>query len=78
MKNKTAVKWLSEQLKPSIALQTKYIDEFIEYAKQLEKDQMLSFANYVLDNTECSFTGLPNVSKSLIDLYNDFYETQQQ
>jgi uncharacterized metal-binding protein len=41
MENKqTAVEWLSEQLKPSIALQTKYIDEFIEYAKQMEEKQI--------------------------------------
>lgn len=41
MENKqTAVDWLSKQLKPSITLQTKYIDEFIEYAKQLEEKQI--------------------------------------
>ncbi len=41
----TAVEWLAEQLKPSITLQTKYIDEYVEQAKQMDKEQKQEFYN---------------------------------
>ncbi len=41
----TAVEWLTEQLKPSITLQTKYIDEYVEQAKQMDKEQKQEFYN---------------------------------
>lgn len=47
MENKqTAVEWLAEYLKPSIALQTKYIDEYVKYAKQMEKEQIIDAATW--------------------------------
>lgn len=46
MNNKqTAIEWLAEQLKPSITLQTKYIDEYVEQAIQMDKEQKQEFYN---------------------------------
>jgi transketolase len=36
----TAVEWLAEQLYPAIKLNSKYIDEFIEQAKEMHKQEM--------------------------------------
>jgi hypothetical protein len=36
----TAVEWIVEQLAPSVSLQQKYIDELLEQAKAMEKDQI--------------------------------------
>ena len=38
----TAVEWLVEQLAPSVSLQQKYIDELLEQAKAMEKEQIKS------------------------------------
>lgn len=40
MSKQTAVEWLVEQLAPSVSLQQKYIDELLEQAKAMEKEQM--------------------------------------
>ena len=40
--NQTAVDWLVEQLYPSIALQSKYIEELKQRAKQKEKEQIIN------------------------------------
>jgi hypothetical protein len=37
----TAVEWLVEQLAPSVSLQQKYIDELLEQAKEMEKQQII-------------------------------------
>jgi len=37
----TAVEWLVEQLAPSVSLQQKYIDELLEQAKAMEKEQLI-------------------------------------
>jgi len=36
----TAVEWIVEQLAPSVSLQQKYIDELLEQAKAMEKEQI--------------------------------------
>ena len=41
MKQQTAVEWLVEQLAPSVSLQQKYIDELLEQAKAMEKEQII-------------------------------------
>ena len=40
MEKQTAVEWLVEQLTPAISLQQKYIDEYLEQAKVMEKEQI--------------------------------------
>ena len=42
--NRTAVEWLVEQLTPAITLQQKHIDEIKKQAKEMEKEQMIEFA----------------------------------
>ena len=37
----TAVEWLVEQLAPSVSLQQKYIDELLEQAKEIEREQII-------------------------------------
>jgi hypothetical protein len=41
MSKQTAVEWLVEQLAPSVSLQQKYIDELLEQAKAMEKEQII-------------------------------------
>jgi hypothetical protein len=41
----TAVEWLVEQLAPSVSLQQKYIDELLEQAKEMEKQQLIDCGN---------------------------------
>lgn len=39
-KKQSSVEWLVEQLKPAIALQEKYINEFLQQAKAMHKEEM--------------------------------------
>ena len=39
-KQQTAVEWLAEQLYPAIKLNSKYINELVEQAKEMEKEQI--------------------------------------
>jgi hypothetical protein len=48
----TAVEWLVEQLAPSVSLQQKYIDELLEQAKEMERQQFIDF------HIECMEKGL--------------------
>ena len=41
MTKQTAVEWFIEQLYPAIALNSNIIDEFVEQAKQMEKQQII-------------------------------------
>jgi len=41
-KKQSSVEWLVEQLKPAITLQEKYINEFLEQAKAMHKEEMES------------------------------------
>ena len=75
MTQQTAVEWLIEQLTPSISLQQKYIDEYREQAKEMEKQQheetALSMAEILLDKLEGK-NDLP--SKELFEqYYNETY-----
>ena len=40
MSKQTAAEWIVEQLAPSVSLQQKYIDELLEQAKAMEKEQI--------------------------------------
>lgn len=70
MENKqTAVMWLVEQLK----IQGFIYDLDIEAAKSMEKEQIIKFANKVLYNAECSFTGTAYLEKDIDKIYNETY-----
>ena len=45
-------------------------------AKEIEKDQTIEFANKVLYNAECSFTGRAFLEKDINELYNEKYNKQ--
>lgn len=71
MKNKqTAVEWLESELKNQGFL----YDLDIEQAKAMEKEQTIEFANKVLYNAECSFTGRAYLEKDINELYKEEYE----
>ena len=40
-KQQTAVEWLIEQLYPALKLNSKWIDEFVGYALEMEKQQII-------------------------------------
>lgn len=48
-----------------------------EKAKQLEKENMIEFAKKVLDNSDCSFTGMVVANKPIEEIYNETYGTPQ-
>ena len=71
MKNKqTAVEWLESELKNQGFL----YDLDIEQAKAMEKEQTIEFANKVLYNAECSFTGRAYLEKDINEFYKETYE----
>ena len=70
---KTAIEWLMDKLMPSIALQTKYIDELKEQALEMEKQQqgyseedMIDFAKFMWLNN--------NEYKSYQDIFNQWFQ----
>jgi hypothetical protein len=74
MANKqTAVEWLYNQINFN-GLDDPY-GEVLEQAKQIEKEQMFEFAEQVLLNTECSFTGLPFMTTGYDNIYEETYGT---
>jgi len=76
MENKqTAVEWLIERLEinNSVSRQGEFWNLLKNQAKQMEKEQKLDFANKVLNESECSFTGIVHLNKDLVDIYNETY-----
>lgn len=48
-------------------------NEFLNKAKAMEKEQIIEFANKVLYNAECSFTGTAYLEKDINEIYNETY-----
>lgn len=48
----------------------------IEYAEKIEKEQMIKFAQIVLDKAECSHTGMVYLEADIEDIYNETYKQQ--
>ena len=69
---KTAVEWLQEEYdnSPEFILTE---DDF-QKAKEMEKEQTIEFANKVLYNAECSFTGIAYLEKDINEIYKETYE----
>lgn len=42
MSKQSSIEWLVEQLKPAITLQEKYINEFLEQAKAMHKEELIN------------------------------------
>lgn len=76
MENKqTAVEWLVNKL---IKESTGYISldalsSYTEQALKMEKEQIIEFANKVIYNAECSFTGRAYLEKDIDEIYNETY-----
>lgn len=78
MKNKqTAVEWLMENIDINFIPETNTISmkgNIWEKALAMEKEQAIEFANKVLYNAECSFTGRAYLEKGINELYKEEYE----
>lgn len=82
----TAVEWFAiEALKLHLNAATKTLpipvfeiaySQIIEQAKAMEKEQNIEFANKVLYNAECSFSGIAYLEKDINELYNETYNKQ--
>ena len=71
MKQVTAVEWIVEQLAPSVSLQQKYIDELLEQAKAMEKEQIMQSVN------DGKLMALGTMEKkSLEKYYNETFNTK--
>jgi hypothetical protein len=79
----TAIEWVEDELSNLNNLISNTRMTFEEYhkirieiwvkAKQMEKEQKLDFANKVLNESECSWTGIVYLNKDLVDIYNETY-----
>ena len=58
MKQLTAVEWIVEQLAPSVSLQQKYIDELLEQAKEMEKEQIIDAWINGMKSNQNNFQGI--------------------
>ena len=82
MENKqTAVEWLENKLSKLYDTQFKTFEEFRskeailwQQAKAIEKEQMIKFADKVIYNAECSFTGTAYLEKDINEIYNETYD----
>jgi hypothetical protein len=74
---KTAVDFAIEQLEKLIPNGNQMaIFAIIKQAKQMQKEQKIEFANKVLQNAECSFTGMAYLEKDIDDIYNETYNVK--
>jgi hypothetical protein len=77
-KKQTAVQWVMDKMlqnENSIFIGGRYLTlyEIRERAKVRERAQMIEFANKVLYNAECSFTGRAYLEKDIDEIYNEIY-----
>jgi hypothetical protein len=74
----TAVDWLIEQIikYELVPKGTNKDNVLFHKAKQMEKEQMIEFANKVLENvcSFTSFTGMAYLEKDIDDIYNETYD----
>jgi hypothetical protein len=73
----TAVQWLKDKLfELEIKIDFKTHEEaffIFEEAKQMEKEQMIKFAQIVIDNTCGDYDGNVVILKPIEDIYNETY-----
>ena len=71
----TAVGWIVNKLmKESTGfISLDALTSYTEQALEIEKEQMIEFANKVLYNAECSFTGKAYLEKDIEEIYNETY-----
>ena len=75
----TAVDFLLKQISARIdiikpnAIEVALLQDVYYKAKAMEKEQMIEFADEVLYNAECSFTGSAYLEKDINEIYNETY-----
>jgi hypothetical protein len=67
------IQWLLVRDEISRKQADEFLNEWYDKAKEIEKEQMFEFAEQVLKNTECSFTGLPFMTTGYDNIYNETY-----
>lgn len=72
----TVVQWLLENLNFEPYDEEEFISnaKMWEQAKAMEKEQMIKFADKVIYNAECSFTGTAYLEKDINEIYNETYD----
>lgn len=71
---KTAVQWLLKEINERNGfIFTIHYEELFNQAKAMEKEQIIEFANKVIYNAECSFTGRAYLEKDINEIYNETY-----
>ncbi len=74
-KKQTAVEWLAEQIKFINKEMYAELQEVIEQAKQMEKEQMIKFAMHLHD-VDISKTGTDILMEEAEQYYNETYKQQ--
>jgi hypothetical protein len=72
-KQQTAVEWLSEQFDSIVELypsQFERVNRAIEQAKEMEREQMIDFANDLLAQNDPTYIASPNLAENY---YNETY-----
>jgi hypothetical protein len=67
------IQWLLVRDEISRKQADEFLNEWYDKAKGIEKEQMFEFAEQVLKNTECSFTGLPFMTTGYDNIYEETY-----
>jgi hypothetical protein len=67
------IQWLLVRDEISRKQADEFLNEWYDKAKEIEKEQMFEFAEQVLKNTECSFTGLPFMTTGYDNIYEETY-----
>jgi len=74
---KTAIDWLAEQIKLTNKEVYAELQKAIEEAKEMEKEQMIKFAQIVIDNTCGDYDGIVVILKPIEDIYNETYKQKE-
>jgi hypothetical protein len=79
MKAKTAMQELLEWVRKTLPMDLdtpKMIEAKIESLLNVEKEQILKFAQIALDNADCSYSGMVYSDKDISDIYKETYEKE--
>jgi hypothetical protein len=76
MTNKTAVEHLYKALVNGQYFIGNDVFQAYNKAKQMDKEQMIKFAQIVLNKAECSHTGMVYIEEDIEDIYNETYNVK--
>ena len=81
MTNKTAMQEMLEWTRQTFPMDLdtpRMIEEKIESLLKVEKEQMIKFAQIVLNKAECSHTGMVYIEEDMEYIYNETYKQQNK